>query len=152
VVLARYARPEIHYMGALCLCSFADYGCIESKIEVEETVNKNFDFSQAILAPPSKWRPWHVPCLPYPRYAIAGMTLQRTAWIRLNRLRTGVRRFRSCLHKWGVAPSAACECSTEEQTVDHVILHSPIHRPPQGHGVRGLTILDDETIEWLLNT
>ena len=29
----------------------------------------NFNFFQAIFAPPSKWRPWHVPCLPYPRYA-----------------------------------------------------------------------------------
>ena len=26
----------------------------------------------------------------------------------------------------------------------------PIHRPP--HGLHGLTVLDDETIEWLLNT
>ena len=29
-----------------------------------------------------------------------GMTLQRTAWVRLNRLRNGVGRFRCCLHKW----------------------------------------------------
>jgi len=38
----------------------------------------------------------------------------------------------------------------EEHTVDHVILHYEIHRPP--YGVHGLTILDDETIERLLNT
>jgi len=38
----------------------------------------------------------------------------------------------------------------EEQTVNHVVLHCPIHRPP--HGLHGLTVLDDETIEWLLNT
>jgi len=54
-------------------------------------------------------------------------TLQRRAWVRLNRLRTGVGRFRSCLYKLGMAFSAACECGAEEQTVDHVVLQCPIH-------------------------
>jgi len=39
------------------------------KIEVKETVNKDFNFAKQFFRPPSKWRPWHVPCLPYPRYA-----------------------------------------------------------------------------------
>jgi len=43
-----------------------------------------------------------------------GMNLPRTAWVRLNRLCTCVGRFRSCLRKWGMAPSAAC--GAEEQT------------------------------------
>jgi len=59
-----------------------------------------------------------------------GMTFPRGAWVRLNRLCTGVGRFRSCLYKWGMAFSAACECGAEEQTVDHVILQCSIHRPP----------------------
>jgi len=42
-----------------------------------------------------------------------GMTLPR-AQVRLNHLRTGVGRFYSCLYKWGVASSAACECGAEE--------------------------------------
>ena len=79
-----------------------------------------------------------------------GMALPRTAWVRLNRLHTCVGRFRSCLYKWGMASSAACECGAEEQTVDHVVLQCPIHQPP--HGAHGLMVLDDETIEWLLNT
>ena len=79
-----------------------------------------------------------------------GMTLPRTAWVRINFLRTGVGRFRSCLYKWGTASSAACECGAEEQTVDHIVLQCPIHRPP--YGLHGLTVLDDATIEWLLNT
>jgi len=78
-----------------------------------------------------------------------GMTLPRKAWVRLNRLRSGVRRFHSCLYKWGMASSAACEFGAE-QTVDHVVLRCPIHPPP--HGLHGLTVLDDKTTEWLLNT
>jgi len=31
-----------------------------------------------------------------------GMTVPRKARVRLNRLRTGVGRFRSCLYKWGI--------------------------------------------------
>jgi len=78
------------------------------------------------------------------------MTLPRRAWVRLDRLRTGVGRFRSCLYKWGMVSSAACECGAEEQTVGHVVLECPVHRSP--HGLHGLTVLDDETIVWLLNT
>jgi len=57
--------------------------------------------------------------------------------------------YHSCWRKWGMAPSAACECDAEEQTVDHVFHQCTIHRPP--HGLHGLTVLY-ETIEWLLNT
>jgi len=46
---------------------------------------------------------------------------------------------------WGMASSAACQCGAEEQTVDHVVLQCPIHRPP--HGLHGLTVLDNETTE-----
>jgi len=56
---------------------------------------------------------------------------------------------RSCLQKWGVVPSATCECGAEEKIVDHVVLQCPIHRP--SHGTHDLTVMDDETIEWLLN-
>jgi len=48
------------------------------------------------------------------------------------------------------AAVCACECDAEEQIVDHVVLQCPIHRPPDG--LHRLTALDDETIEWLLNT
>ena len=58
-----------------------------------------------------------------------GMTLPRRAWVRLNCVRIVVGRFRSCLFKRGMASSAACECGAE-QTVDHVVLHFRIHRPP----------------------
>ena len=71
------------------------------------------------------------------------MGLPRAAWIKLNRLRTGVGRFHSSMHKWGLAPSPICECGASEQTADHVLTACPIHRAP--HGARGLTVLDDET-------
>jgi len=87
---------------------------------------------------------------PRHRHSFLGMTLPRTAWVRLNRLCTGVGRFRSCLYKWVLVSSAACECFAEEQTVDHVVFQCPIHRLP--HGLHGLTLLDAETMEWLLNT
>ena len=51
--------------------------------------------------------------------------------------RTGVGRFCSCLHKWGMASSSACECRAEEQTVDHVVLQCPTHWTPHGlHAAR----------------
>ena len=39
-----------------------------------------------------------------------GMGLPRAAWVKLNHLRTGVGRFHSSMHKWGLVPSPNCEC------------------------------------------
>ena len=38
-----------------------------------------------------------------------GMGLPRAAWVKLNRPRTGVGRFHSSMHKWGLAPSPNCK-------------------------------------------
>ena len=78
-----------------------------------------------------------------------GMRLPRAAWVKLNRLRTGVGQFHSSMHKRGLAPSSNCECGTSEQTTDHVLTACLIHRTP--HGARGLTVFDDETRCWLNN-
>ena len=69
------------------------------------------------------------------------MSLTRTARVKLNRLRTGIMRFGSSMHKWGLASSAKCECGASEQTADHIILTCPTHRTPQG--ITGLTVSDD---------
>ena len=69
-----------------------------------------------------------------------GMGLPREACVKLNHLRTGVGRFHSSMHKWGLAPSPNCECGASEQTADHVLTACPIHRAP--HGARGLTVLE----------
>ena len=79
-----------------------------------------------------------------------GMGLHRAAWVKLNRLRTGVGQFHLSMHKWGLAPSPNCEYDASEQTADHVLTACPIHRAR--HGARGLTVLDDETRCWLNNT
>ena len=76
-----------------------------------------------------------------------GMGLPRAALVKLNRLRTGVGRFHSSMHKWGLASSPNCECGASEQTADHILTACPIHRAP--HGARGLTVLDDENQCWL---
>ena len=78
-----------------------------------------------------------------------GMGLPRAALVKLNRLRTGVGRFYSSMHKWGLAPSLNCKCGALEQTADHVLTTCSIHRAP--HGARGLTVSDDETRCWLNN-
>ena len=54
-----------------------------------------------------------------------GMILPRVAWVKLNRLRTGVGQFHSSMHKWGLAPSLNCECGASEQTADHVLTACP---------------------------
>ena len=81
---------------------------------------------------------------------LVGMGLLRAAWVKLNRLRTGVWRFHSSIHKWGLAPSPNCECGVSEQTADHILTACSIHRAP--HGARGLKVLDDKTRCWLNNT
>ena len=94
--------------------------------------------------------PGSVLLFPGTRARPVGMGLPRAAWVNLNRLRTGVGRFHSSMHKWGLAPSPNCECGASEQTADRVLTACSIHRAP--HGAPGLTVLDDETRYWLNNT
>ena len=81
--------------------------------------------------------------------AVPGLACPQAAWVKLNRLRTGVGRFHSSMHKWGLAPSPNCECGAAEQTADHILIACSIHRTP--HKAQGLTVLDDETRCWLNN-
>ena len=78
-----------------------------------------------------------------------GMGLLRPAWVVLNRLRTGVGRFQSSMHKWGLAPTSSCDCGALDQTAAHIILDCPLHRAPKG--LRRLALLDDDTRCWLDN-
>ena len=60
------------------------------------------------------------------------MSLLRTSWVGLNRLRTGVGRFHSSMYKWGLAPSSNFECGATEQTSDHITSLCLIHHVPRG--------------------
>ena len=71
----------------------------------------------------------------------SGMNFPRPAWVRLNRLRTGVGLFQSTMHKWGMAPTAVCECGAEYQTADHVITTCPIYSYP--NEAQGLAQVDE---------
>ena len=51
-----------------------------------------------------------------------GISLPRAVWVKLNRQRTGVGRFHSSMHKWGLAPSPNYERGASEQTTDHVLI------------------------------
>ena len=84
-----------------------------------------------------------------PTITIAGCNLPRSAWTKLNRLRSGVGRFNANLFRWGLVQSPACECGSEEQTADHVITDCTLHGPP--NGISGLMEMDAATTEWLLS-
>ena len=86
-------------------------------------------------------------CIPRVRTRPIEMSLTRTAWVKLNRLHTGIGRFGLSIHKWGLASSAKCECGASEQTADHIVLTCPIYRVSRG--TTSLTVLDDETRGWL---
>ena len=77
----------------------------------------------------------------------SGMTLPRPAWVKLNRLRTGVDLFRATMHKWGMASTPTCKCGAKERSADHIITSCPNHRPL--HGALGIIHPNDLTVEWL---
>ena len=76
-----------------------------------------------------------------------GMSLTKIFGVKLNRVRIGVGRFSSSMHKWSLASSARCEGGASEQTTIHIILTCLTHRAPRG--IMDLTVLDDKTRCWL---
>ena len=73
--------------------------------------------------------------VPDPGEGVNGEELSRKHWTTLNRLRTGVGRYKASMKKWGLADSAACECGEPEQTADHIINSCSLHRPPSEDGL-----------------
>ena len=59
-----------------------------------------------------------------------GLNFCSFAWVKLNRIQTGIGIFRLETRKWFMASIAICECGAKEQTVKHVMLFCPIcHHP-----------------------
>jgi len=79
-----------------------------------------------------------------------GMTLSRSSWVRLNRLRSGVGLFRLAMHTWSLVLSANRNCGAEDQTVDYILASCLLYHPP--NGTLGLVALNDETVDWLQTT
>ena len=88
--------------------------------------------------------------IPEPEVTITGKDLPRKAWVKLNRLRTGVGRFGSTLHRWGMRDTASFECGADAQTPDHLIMDCSQYRSPNGIDV--LIQLDRQTRDWLMNS
>jgi len=82
-----------------------------------------------------------------PTVRCPGFDLPRHPWVRLNRLRTGVGRFKANMWKWGLSESPGCECGADLQTADHIISDCPLYGLP--NGAIGLSEVDTETREWL---
>ena len=80
---------------------------------------------------------------------VAWMSFPSRSFVRLNHLRTGVRRFSLNMHTGGLAPLVPCECSLQKRSPGLIVLECPKHRPL--NGAYGLAVLDDETTKFLLN-
>ena len=77
----------------------------------------------------------------------SGMNFPRPAWIRLNRLRTGVGLFRATMHKCDMTSSAACDCGAEEQTADHAIATCSTYCYP--NCAQDLAQVNEDLLTWL---
>jgi len=102
--------------------------------------------------PPAQFLVTTAVCLP------SGWELPRSLWVTLNRLRTGVSRFGTCLYRWGIQDTEAgggwcmldtpkCVYGAEEQTAIHIILDCDILRPP--NCLEDLRSPDINNIKWL---
>ena len=72
------------------------------------------------------------------------MTFPRQAWIKLNRLKTGVCLFRAVMHKWGLPSALTCDYGAKEQSANISITLCPTHHFP--YGIFGIVNLDDHYV------
>ena len=84
-----------------------------------------------------------------PSRSSPGLDLPRQAWVKLNRLRTGVGRLNADMFRGGLSKSPACDCGAYQQTANHIITECLLYRQP--NGLHGLIDVDADaaTREWL---
>jgi len=63
------------------------------------------------------------------------------------RLRTGIGRFGTCLHRWGILDTPKCICGAEEQSTNRIIFDCNILRRP--NCLEGLRFPDINNTKWL---
>ena len=86
-----------------------------------------------------------------PSKCCPGSDLPRQAWVKLNRLRTGIGRLNGDMWRWGLSKSPACDFRGDQQTANHIITECPLYCPP--NGLHGLIDVDADatTRKWLLS-
>ena len=77
-----------------------------------------------------------------------GHELSWLTWVWLNRLHTGIRQFGSLMYRWGLITTAVCDCGAEKQTPEHLLYQCLVYNLARKDE---LLVLDDNTINWLLN-
>ena len=84
-------------------------------------VNSDFNLLESWRAtwesvrPPAQFLVTPAVCLP------PGSELPRSLPVALNRLRTGIGRFGTCLYHWGMLNTPKCICGPEEQSANHTL-------------------------------
>ena len=91
--------------------------------------------------PPAQFLVTPAVCLP------SGSKLPRSLWVALNRLKTGVGRFGTCLYRWVMLDTPKCICGAEVQSTIHTILDCDILRPP--YCLEDLRSPDINNTKWL---
>jgi len=91
--------------------------------------------------PPAQFLVTPAVCLP------SGSELPRSLWVALNRLRTGVDRFGTCLYRWGILDTPKCICGAEDQWANHIIFDCNILHPP--NCLEDLRSPDINNTKWL---
>ena len=78
-----------------------------------------------------------------------GSDLPRQAWVKLNRLCTGVGSSSADMWRWDLSKSPVCNCRADQHTTNYIIMECPLYRPPKG--LCGLIDVDADaaTREWL---